>query len=193
MTKRLTTQRNLTITNCKGLKLAIFGTIIFLANIPQKIHANPFYEAGCRRGVNDHYPGRFEAEAIKAYCKCQSRNRGKSNEHCAAILTKESGVQSFSNAEEYTIGAISITICAKRLGLESDEKAHNSLLQTLSEQNIPISFGSRQDLWEEAHRDVGEGTDWCMKQPFNLYRTMFQTKGFNLSFVRSFQQNKGES
>lgn len=175
MANQLTIQNKLPISTWKILRFTILGTMIFHINNPHKTYANPFYEAGCRQGVNDHYPGRFNAGTINAYCKCQRKNRGKNNEHCAAILANETSMQNFTNSEEFTIGAMSITICAKRLGVQSDEKANNSLLQTLSEQNIPISFGSRQDLWEEAHRDVGVGTDWCMKQPFDLYRTMFKT------------------
>jgi hypothetical protein len=130
---------------------------------PSGSYANPFYEAGCRNAVNDYYPGRYSQETVAAYCQCRSKNRGKAQNQCTLDPPKNHKVQKFSNSEEYTIGVMTATICAKRLGRLSNERANKALLKALSEEGIHLSLGSRVDLWEEAYKDVGEGIEWCIK------------------------------
>jgi hypothetical protein len=130
---------------------------------PSSTSANPYYEAGCRNAVNDYYPGRYSQETVAAYCQCRSRNRGKDQEQCTLDPPRDDKAQQFNDSEEYTIGAMTATICAKRLGRLSNERANNALLMALSEKKISLSFGTRADLWEEAYKDVGEGIEWCIK------------------------------
>ena len=148
--------RTATIATCSGYLLLNFLS-------PSSTSANPFYEAGCRNAVTDYYPGRYSLETVAAYCQCRSRNRGKDQDQCTLDPPKDHKAQQFSNSEEYTIGVMTATICAKRLGRLSNEKANNALLNALSEKNINLSFGTRVDLWEEAYKDVGEGIEWCIK------------------------------
>lgn len=142
---------------------AIFGYLLLQILAPTSVHANPFYEAGCRNAVNENYPGRFSLETITTYCQCQSENRGKNQDQCISIISKERTMQKFSSSEEYTIGVMTAVTCGKRLGKLSNERASQLLMQSLSERNISLTLGSRVDLWQEAHKDVGEGIEWCIK------------------------------
>jgi hypothetical protein len=144
-------------------RLAILASLLAQLCAPNTSHANPFYEAGCRNAVTERYPGRFKQETIGEYCRCQNRNRGKDQDVCIAILSKEAKSQRLSNSEEYTIGAMTAVICAKRLGRLSNSRANEALLMILLEQNLPLVLGTREDLWVEAYKDVGEGTEWCIK------------------------------
>jgi hypothetical protein len=143
--------------------LATLSALVAWLCAPHTVYANPFYEAGCRNAVAERYPGRFQNEAISEYCKCQSRNRGKNQDACVAILSNEAKPQRFSNSEEYAIGAMTVNICAQRLGRLSNQRANEALLKILSRQDLPLALGRREDLWAEAYKDVGEGTEWCIK------------------------------
>jgi len=151
------------VSTTRKVKLAFFAFLLAQSWAPFKSYANPFYEAGCRKAFMERYPGRFKQETISEYCRCQSRNRGKNQDECIAILSKEAKPQRFSNAEEFTIGVMTAVICAKRLGSLSNQRANETLLRILSEQSLPLVLGAREDLWAEAYKDVGEGTEWCIK------------------------------
>jgi len=164
--KRIHTQNAHFITvAARTASIATFaGYLLLNLLLPSSTSANPFYEAGCRNAVNDYYPGRYSLETVAAYCHCRSRNRGKDQDQCTLDHpTKGLKVQQFSNSEEYAIGVMTATICAKRLGRLSNERANQALLKALSEKNINLSLGTRVDLWEEAYKDVGEGIEWCLK------------------------------
>ena len=143
--------------------LVILASLLTQLSAPRISYANPYYEAGCRNAVLERYPGRFQQKTIGEYCRCQSRNKGKNQDVCIEVLAKEAKPQRFSDREEYTIGAMTVVICAKRLGRLSNQRANEALLKTLSEQNLPLVLGAREDLWEEAYKEVGEGTEWCIK------------------------------
>ncbi len=144
-------------------KMTILISLFSQLSATQISHANPYYEAGCRNAVSERNPGRFKQETVSEFCRCQSRNRGKDQDVCAAILEKDANPQRFSNSEEFTIGVMTVAICAKRLDRLSSQGASEMLLEVLSEQNLPLVLGTRQDLWKEAYKEVGGGIEWCIK------------------------------
>lgn len=154
----------ITIAAKMGSMATFFGYLLLNFLSPSSTYANPFYEAGCRNAVNDYHPGQYSLETVTDYCQCRSKNRGRDQDQCTLDPPKKDyKAQKFSNSEEYTIGAMTATICAKRLGKLSNERANKALLTALSEENINLSLGTRADLWEEAYKYVGEGIEWCIK------------------------------
>lgn len=71
--------------------------------------------------------------------------------------------QSLSNADQFTIGVMTVVICGKRLGKIDDAKGSEILLSALSRQGFPTVLAAKQSLWLEAYKEVGQGDGWCKK------------------------------
>lgn len=155
--------RNTSFLNSRKMILPILVSIVTQVFTPRTSNANPFYEQGCKTAVADRYSGMYRQETIDEYCRCQSRSRGKIQDVCLAILSKDETPMQFSNDEEFAIGAMTAVICSKRLDRLSSQQASETLVRVLSGQNLPLVLLTRADLWANAYKEVGEGAEWCIK------------------------------
>jgi hypothetical protein len=125
--------------------------------------ANSYWVYGCVQGMQQRYGSRFDQQRLQEYCQCRDKDK-RSSEECHRYLGLSQSQESskrFSSQEEFTIGVMTVVICAKRLGKIDDARGTEILISSLSKERFPLELAAKESLWLEAYKEVGSGLEWC--------------------------------
>lgn len=147
----------------KGPLLGVATSLVLISGFAPPSKANSWWAYGCVQGMQHKYGPQFSAQQIQDYCQCRDRGK-RSSEYCIYHLDIHKDAekeQSLSNADQFTIGVMTVVICGKRLGKIDDAKGSEILLSALSRQGFPTALAAKESLWLEAYKEVGQGVGWC--------------------------------
>ena len=147
----------------RNLLVAIAAVLLVGPAWATPAKANSWWTYGCLQGMQQKYGPRFDQQQMQAYCNCRDKGK-RSSDECIQHLDLDNQSNSsgkLSDEEEYTIGAMTAAICAKRLDNGSGVRSEDILISALSRQGFPLELATKESLWAEAYKEVGQGLTWC--------------------------------